>query len=220
MIVFAPPPEFYDGPELHRYLLDEVGKCKSMTDYKAEDFSKCVFNPLKKDVISGRAQELTEKYTGPCDVKSLLKYIIAVYDPKSPIVKEYPELEKRKEAGAMFAGIDEEYREKLFSCENEEDAKLIIQYLKIVKSRVWGMMVSIEQTIWEYNQRLFIPISAEKDKDSVAAVNMKSKMAEDVVLMNERLENLSRQFYGDDVETLKTRKVVERFTPEAMARVI
>jgi hypothetical protein len=86
---------------------------------------------------------------------------------------------------------DNEYLESLYACNDDRETEVIINFLKIVQNRIWAMIVSIEQTIWEYNLRLLSPISkgeSDKDKDLVSAVNMKSKMAEDLGIMNDRLD--------------------------------
>lgn len=187
-------------------------------NYTKKDFERCLFNPFEK--VSPRLKELSED-------EKLLKYVVALYDPQSPLFKDYPELAIRKQTAALVAGydviIDNEYLESLYACNNDEETEVVINFLKIVQNRIWAMIVSIEQTIWEYNLRLLSPISkgeSDKDKDLVSAVNMKSKMAEDLGIMNDRLDGYLKKFYGDDRLEEKAEVKQLRFNPQSIASVL
>lgn len=198
-------------------------------NYQKEQFNRTLFNPLEKNLLKTYPRLLglfpNEDERPIEEREKLLRYVIALYDPASPLQKEYPELLVRKEMAALLAGFDlakdEARLVELYSCLDDSVVELIIAYLKIVRNRTWSMIVSIEQTVWEYNLRLLSPISKgdKGDKDLVAAVNMKSKMAEDLGVMNERLDEYLKKFYGDDEDLITNAKKVERITAESVAGV-
>lgn len=203
-------------------------------EYKKENFEQCLFNPFDKKILSiPRLKELS-------DDEKLLKYIICLYDPKSPLFKEFPDLKARKEQAALIAGYDfatdEKRLEELFSFQSPEiekkfdhegveiipddkktDVDIVMEFLQIVRSREWGTICAIEQTIWEFNQTLLTPIDIRgRDKDLVSAVNMKSQIVTSLIKLNEELDTLIMKFYGSD-DDLKKAQSIQRFTPQSVA---
>lgn len=205
-----------------------------MIEYSKEDFDRCVVNPMNKNLV-GRTKEIIGDYEGRFDPRMLVSYIAAVYDPKSPLVKDYPELIERKYAGAGLAGFDESNQEQLKALFNWDavvpvqddeprepamtELDVLFNYLKIVKNRKWMTMQAIEQAIFEFNYTLMTPISNEdKEKDKVGAVKMKSAMSQDIRTMEKTLEELSEEFYGEEKDRIVKRKEVKRFRPETIGR--
>jgi len=199
-----------------------------MTIYADRDFANCNFNPLVKSlfktypklkVLISRREQRTET-----EWEALLRYIIALYDPDSPLVKDNNDLTVRKQAAASVAGFDllkdNEYLLPIYTCNDEDFAEVAIEYLKQYgNSRLWIMIQANLQTFWEYSLRLMTPISrAEKDKDMVSAVSMKSKMSEDLEIINDRIERCLKKFYMGDSELENVAKI-KRVTPENIANV-
>ena len=192
--------------------------------FNEKDFTGCKHNPLVKDILKSypRLEELitnTEQFSRD-DWGRLLKYIIATYDPASPLIKEYSVLPKRKQVAALLAGYDihkeAELLEEIYACVHKEFTYVVNQYLKEYgDSRLWAMIVSSLELFWEFNLRIVSPICEDKDKDLVAAVNMKSKMSEEIEKIHDRIERLTKQFYGDDQLQEETKKI--RKTPESIA---
>lgn len=192
--------------------------------YTWKSFKDCRYNPLGKDLFSEneRLEELIEGKNGfsKGQWEKLMKYIIANYDPASPLIKDYSLLPKRKQVAAELAGFDlikdEKLLQDIYSCQSEEFTEVVNDYLKEYgDNRLWAMIVSSLQLFWEFNLRIFTPIKEDKDKDLVAAVNMKSKMSEELEKIHERIERLTKQFYGDDELQEATKRI--RKTPESIA---
>jgi hypothetical protein len=193
--------------------------------YDKDDFRRCQFNPLDKNILKNnpRLQDLIGAYPDedyPAPKESILRYILALYDPASPLVKDYPDLGSRKMAAAQVADFnlsDESLLKTVFECDNEAVASTIIGFLRdFAQNRLWAMYCSNEQTFWEYNLRLLTSISAEKDRDLMAAVSTKTKLSDDMEAISNRLERLQNTLYGDD-EHLKKKAKRGRFTAEDMA---
>ncbi len=170
-------------------------------NYTEKDFSGCRLNPFQQD--------------------SVLKFIIAVYDSSSPFQRDYPVLTKRKIAAAQFAGFDmikdDDVLIGMYSCSNPEFVAQVVEYLKEYgDSMIWAMIMSNTELFWEFNTRIMTPIKEDKDKDDVSAVNMKSKMSEELEKINERIVKLTKQFYGD--EQLEEAVKKQRITPEMISQ--
>lgn len=195
--------------------------------YVEKDFNGCRCNPMVKDIIKAYPQ-LSDIVKDKLSYSEnewgrLLKYIVANYDPASPLIKEFPILPKRKMEAAKIAGYDLVKDAKrlieIYTCSDEVFAEVANNYLKEYgDNRLWAMIVSSLELFWEFNLRIFTPIKEDKDKDLVAAVNMKSKMSEELEKIHERIERLTKKFYGDDDLQEATKKI--RITPESIAGII
>lgn len=181
-----------------------------------KDFSACVFNPLTKKELSKAYPDLAKIHGN----ESILRYIVAMYDQNSPLVKMHPELIQRKQVAAAVAGLSnepEEFLDDLFGLKDDEVVRAISLYLKTYGApKVWMMIVSQEQMFQEYFDRVITPVEAEKDTDLIRAVELKSKLAAEMDLISTRLEGYYRKLYGDDEELLNQSKAL-RFTPEMVA---
>ena len=101
--------------------------------YNEKDFTGCKHNPLVKDILKSypRLEELiinTEQFSRD-DWGRLLKYIIATYDPASPLIKEYTVLYKRKQVAAMLAGYnihtEAEFLKDIYACVQEDFTRVV-----------------------------------------------------------------------------------------------
>lgn len=197
-----------------------------MQNYTEKHFLSCPFNPLDKSLfvtypklkglIYGRDAKTIDEW------EKLMRYIIALYDPGSPLIKDNNDLTVRKQAAAEVAGFDivleNDYLLKIYTCDDDDFTEVTVLYLKLYgNSRLWTMIQANLQTFWEYSLRLMTPISrAEKDKDLVSAVSMKSKMSEDLETINDRIERCLKKFYNGDIE-LEEKAKIKRITPESIA---
>lgn len=200
--------------------------------FTEKDFSKCFYNPMAKNIFSAypRLNELAPKEVDEEDKlfsekERLVRYILALYDPQSPIIKEYPDLTSRKMAAADVAGYhavkEQELLDVIFACDSEYMVNIVVSFLRnIVQSRLWASIQADEQTFWEFISRMMLPIAKDnKDKDMVSAVAMKTKLSEDKEGIAVQLEKNWQKFFSDD-EGLK-KKVEKRnnWSPESMAGV-
>lgn len=165
------------------------------------------------------------------DIDKIIRFIVAMYDSKSPFVKMFQAIDQRKKECATFAGFDlkkdEEILNHMFYFTNprgEEDEDLedysffsdmVIEFLRDQNHRIWAMIVSNEQTFYEYQKALLSEITAfTTDKDKLNAISIKTKLMEDSDAISVRLEKYYQVLYGDEIINSTT----INYTPEGMAR--
>lgn len=195
-----------------------------LVDYTYDSFSQCIFNPLAKDLLKTYPSlKGIEADNGLTDKQweRVLRYIILAYDHNSPLIKTNSTLQARKYQAATLAGFDvvkdKIFLDEIFDCKNEAVVSAICHYLKFFgNSMIWAMIVSQTELFWEYCRNIATPVKEGSDKDIVAAVNGKSKMSEDIMKIKERIDALTREFYGDEILQDVHKKV--RMTPESMAK--
>lgn len=187
--------------------------------YTKQSFDKCFFNPLEKDLLKN--EQLKELIEGIEITDRQIRYCLALYDPKSPVVKDNPDITARKISAAEAAGYDtrkdKEDLDKLYSCDDEFLIVFIIRFLRrVVRSRVWASLQADEQVFWEFIQRLFKPISEESDKTDVDAQEKKLKISKGKEEVSALIEQNWNKLLGDD-EDLKKKAKANNYSPESMA---
>lgn len=177
--------------------------------YKDSDFSKCLFNPCVDDLFKAYPQlNKIKEINGKIDGK-LMKYIICVYDYRSPVVVHNRELKIRKQVAAEFCGynLQKDNLKSIFNIEEEYILQAIDTFLKLfIHSRVWYMICCNENIFWEYGQRMLKPVgindeeSGKKmsEKDIIAAMQAKTKLSEDMAAIDERLDAAYKRLYGNE----------------------
>ncbi len=94
---------------------------------------------------------------------------------------------------------------------------MVNEFLRKQNNRIWSMIVSNEQTFFEYQTKLLSPVEGERDKDILQALQIKSKIMDDLNTINDRLDSYYMKLYGEDQELLKVIKADKRLTPEFIA---
>jgi hypothetical protein len=181
-----------------------------------EDFKNCLFNPLEKNLLTTypRLAELGTK-----DEK-LLRYVIFLYDPGSPLIKEFKDLTMRKRQAASLAGMDlKKDLEPIYSFTDQVALNAVDVYLKsFISSRLWYIICGREQTVYEYAQRMMKPIEVKVGSDEqqeMKSMAIKSTFSKDLTAINDALEADLIKFFGNDDDLAKAKR--KGFTPEDMA---
>jgi hypothetical protein len=82
------------------------------------------------------------------------------------------------------------------------------------------MIVSHEQTFYEYNERLMKPVDDDgdaKEKDVMATIVLKSKLVQDLKDIHSTLKEYYKEMFEDD--DLRDKVINKRISPETMSRV-
>ncbi len=197
--------------------------------YTQDHFKNCQFNPFDERLFYTHpklSQIVPKKIPDEDSVLDRLphykvcRYIIALYDTKSPLIKGEQNLIRRKEIAAEIAGFDIDKQtddlQILYECRDVRFAQFIQNYLKdFAKSMEWAMIHSFEQAFWEYQARLMQPIEKDgKDRDIIAAISMKTKLSEDIGDMYDKYQAALDKFYGEDKEIIEQAGKIRSFTPE------
>jgi hypothetical protein len=191
--------------------------------YTDKDFSRCVFNPmgkksLKETDLSSILKDFPNEEKGK--EEGLLRYIVSMYDSWSPLVKNEPDLEKRKIVAAKIAGLDGgQFTDDLFSNRLDYAIRAINEYIRSYgQNRLWAMIISETERFWEYNYRLMKPVEGERDREILASLDVKTKLAEELDKMNDRLDSYYKRLYGED-DGLMDASRAKKWTPEFIANV-
>lgn len=156
------------------------------------------------------------------DLDKLIRFIMVLYDKKSPLIKQLTNISQRKNEAAIVAGYslttDADTLKGLFEFTDFELQMLAIEFLKDQNDMYWSMIVSNEQTFWEYQKALNASIvSFKDDKQKMDALNVKSKLMDECDKITERVDGYYLKVFGDS-EAQSKAKQVRSFTPESVAQ--
>lgn len=155
------------------------------------------------------------------DLDKVIRYAMIMFDKKSPLIRHSTNLQVRKDEAALVAGYDrtkdQDALKKIFDFSDLALQIITIKFLKEQQDTYWSMIISSEQTFYEYQQALLEPVTSFKDdKDKLAATQLKSKLMDDSDRIAERIETYYAKVFGD-ADTQKTAKKLKGLSPEAQA---
>ena len=191
--------------------------------YTKKNFEHCLFNPLAE-------QRLMEKYPALCEIihpewnddpylDNILRYIIMVYDPKSPLVFNERDLNHRKNNAAELSRLPQEEEtilENIFNCTYSFFGELVVRYLmRFAKSKEWAAICAFEASFWESIRMVMEPISGKDSRQELDAVQKKSAIKSEIDQDIKRLDAYYRSFFSEDEFLEKVAK--KRITPEKIA---
>lgn len=188
-------------------------------NYTKHDFTGCGFNPMVENKILEAYPKLCEIVLPDWNdeyIDQILRYIIMVYDPKSPLVLNERDMNYRKGVAAGLVGLEgDDICESLFNSTHVYSADLIVRYLiRFVRSKEWAAICAFESAYTESIKEVIEPISGKSSKERLDSVQKKAAVKEEIIKDIERLDKLYKTFFGEDEELQKKAK---RLTPELMA---
>ncbi len=165
--------------------------------------------------------ELITKY-GHTDetVFDLLRWIILVYDPRSPLVKDYPDLTTRKNHALIELGIDakEDDWDWLTTNKDKGVTSMITAYMRnYCKSRLWAMIIANSEAFWEFFATMIE--RNQEGADDMNGVNAKMKTSDGMTVLLERIDKQMNEFYGEEKGVMSEDDEKYR-TVEKMAHVL
>ncbi len=181
----------------------------SLTDiFNKEDFNKMIFNPFSiKGSIKKKYPKLKMFKTFDSANDSMIKYVLYMYDQNTPLKEQFPELKIRKEQAAVLSGFslmkDNEKLHDVFFFLSDQLVDMVDEFLRKQNNRIWSMIVSNEQTFFEYQTKLLSPVEGDRDKDILQALQIKSKIMDDLNTINARLDSYYMKLNGEDKKLLK-----------------
>ena len=194
----------------------------SLTEiFNKEDFDKMIFNPYKIKSLKRKYPKLKMFTSFQKADERMISYVLYMYDHNTPMKEQFPDLKVRKEQCAVLSGYDlktdKEVLNDMFFFTSSKLIDMVDEFLRKQSNRIWSMIVSNEQTFFEYQTKLLSPVEGDRDKDILQALQIKSKIMDDLNTINERLESYYMKLYGEDQELLKVIKADKRLTPEFIA---
>ncbi len=175
------------------------------------EFSAMRFNPF------AAGGSMREKYPELSRMKvddAQVRYIALLYDQGTPLRGRIADIDLRKKEAATIAGIKPV--EKI----GGEFLDAVVHFLRVSNNRLWTMIVTNEETFYEYATRTMDPVSADdevRDKDILQAANVKTRLLADMHDIDERLSGYYRRLTGDD-DKMADAVRVKRISPESIAK--
>lgn len=185
--------------------------------YSKEDFDKCSFNPMIESSMLKAYPKLAEiiqmEWMTDNHLEKVIKYVIMVFDPNSPLMS-ISNLVERKESACELCGIDRISKEVKKNILDNSYVKilpdLIIKYLvNFPRSRDWAILCVIENKFWETVSILMRPLEdvAEK-KDLLKSSDTKTDIIKNLKADQSDIEHYYHLIFGDDEEIEKAVKRV------------
>jgi hypothetical protein len=155
------------------------------------------------------------------DKDSVIRYIVLLYDKNSPLVKRFSNLDTRKREASVIAGFNPEdpslkaYKD----FQDQEFADMVVEFLIYQNNYIWTMLVSNEQTFYEFQKTLLQESSMiRNDKDKINAIASKSKLMEESDKIVERINAYYKQIFVEDKIIDSAKRVAS--SPEEMAKML
>lgn len=177
--------------------------------FKSEDFRGLSFAIDKADPTKSLIDQIPDLKQVPefCvfieNLDKIIKYIILMYDKNSPLVRKFTDLATRKMNAATMAGfdlkVDDDVLQSIYDFIDPRISEMVIGFLRFQNNLLFSMLVSNEQTFFEYQQSLLSAVMMlRNDKDKLTALAVKSKLMDDSDVIAERIEKYYKQIYMDD----------------------
>lgn len=187
--------------------------------YKKSDFNNCQFNPLADQPMVKaypRLLEIIDKDWQDEFLDTSIRYMIIVYDPKSPIVLNERDITHRKNIAIELIKITSvEITDQLINSSYWYAPDLITRFLtRFVRSKEWAAICAFETSFEESIKEVIEPISGKNSRERLDSVQKKAAIKEEIEKDIRRLDALYKTFFGEDETLLTTKK---RLTPEAIA---
>jgi len=195
----------------------------SLTEiFNSEDFNKMIFSPFKvKGSLKKKYPKMKMFSSFQSAEDQMIAYVLYMYDQNTPMKEQFPDLKIRKEQAAILSGFDlvkdNEKLHDIFFFQSSKLVDMVDEFLRKQNNRIWSMIVSNEQTFFEYQTKLLSPVEGDRDKDILQALQIKSKIMDDLNTINDRLDSYYMKLYEEDQELLKVIKADKRLTPEFIA---
>ena len=195
----------------------------SLTEiFNSEDFNKMIFSPFKvKGSLKKKYPKMKMFSSFQSAEDQMIADVLYMYDQNTPMKEQFPDLKIRKEQAAILSGFDlvkdNEKLHDIFFFQSSKLVDMVDEFLRKQNNRIWSMIVSNEQTFFEYQTKLLSPVEGDRDKDILQALQIKSKIMDDLNTIKDRLDSYYMKLYGEDQELLKVIKADKRLTPEFIA---
>ena len=188
-------------------------------NYTKNDFKACLFNPLTEGAMLTSYPSLKEILPDPqADIDKLIRYVIMVYDSKSPIRRAEKDPIRLKNIAADLVMLDksEEYRLSIFSGSDTTTFLLVTRYLvRFVKEKEFAALCAFEFKYYENINELLTPIIGLTNAERLDAARKKSVISDEVDKDIKRIDEYWEMIYGD--KDLVKEVKVKRMTPEMVA---
>lgn len=184
-------------------------------NYTDKDFSTFPYNPLKKIELDKFIVQMPSEFKDHAHIHSLVCYTMLIYDPKSVLIVQERDLQRRKQVAAELAKLKDS--DEYYNLVDATLMQIVVWYLKtIVKSREFAAIVALEYKFWENITELMTPITGETNKERLEAAQKKAVISGEIDSDILKLNKYYKDFFGDDDATA-TQVRKQAFRPENYA---
>jgi hypothetical protein len=157
---------------------------------------------------------------GELNRDSVVKYVVLMYSQDSILNQKPPiDLPERKLKAAELAGFERgssgSFRksivDKLFNLKSNYVLDMVFDYLKHQNNHIWTEICTNEQELDEYTRRRLTPVSDEKDKDEMAALEKKDKFRASCKAIIKDLDEYYSRFFQDHEDVKEKVKSEKKF---------
>jgi hypothetical protein len=151
----------------------------------------------------------------------LVRYVIYLYDIKTPLRDYYKNITQRREAALTLSGynnkqLDPSKRMKAIEATTPVVIDTIHSFIKYQNNRDYSQLILCENSFWDYQQMLTVPIDRTADKKEIERREMLRKECRS---LQDEISNIEYKIFGADKETINLVKEARRMRtrPEHMA---
>lgn len=185
-----------------------------MALFSDDEFKVLPINPFDKNFVDNPMVKQIFGKLNPFEEK-VAKYIILLYESKSPLRQKITNLSERKKECAELVGLKQV--DQIFDLSYPNIITHISSYMRHQQSKVWSVLVANEEVLWQYQSELLTPITTFKtDKDKLQALDMKSRLMVECDAIIKRIDSYEEKLFGDNLD--KKEEIIA-MTPESIANV-
>lgn len=128
----------------------------------------------------------------------IIRYVIMMYDQKSPLLEEERDLNRRRVIAVEMSG-----------CQAEELAieeplhEAIIEYLQFIGVMTWAAACAATYRFWEAIRIQLQPIRGVTDKEQLEAAQKKNVLADSIDDCMKRIDAYAKELAGGDEKVEK-----------------
>lgn len=177
-------------------------------DYELADFDKCRYNPLRgikgsKDIdeiyseLRDRRGFFVGHYSLHTDRNKVLRWIMALYQPESPMIQDYPDYRVRRVRAGMIFGFDlepgeasrftEEYQ-GIIGGQNNKVNGSILEFCRLMRDDDYTELKIYQDKLYDLFGRLQ---NLDQGKDEKVILD-------NISLLKGRIADLKKKFMVDD----------------------
>ena len=167
----------------------------------------------------------------------VFKYTAFLYDKNSDLIREYRDLDERKDAALMEAGFERAKNgewpptvEAIKNIHDDQFRKVILKYLELQNHMALDIIHYNEQLFSEYKELLMRPVMDASMKQSTSlspndikqiyqTADFKKRLREECMAIKKDLDGLYHEVFADNDDMQEEYKKHRKSSPERIASV-
>lgn len=149
----------------------------------------------------------------------VVRYVILLYDPDSDLIKEFPNLQERKEEAARLVSLDlqDEFTKAVMNCSDVKVTDIILTFIGEIyhnrRLREWHVLC---QELDYLTKRRF---KFGEDKENFETISERKKLREECERIHQAMDLLEEEMFSGDKDLLHQVEINRWASPEAFAKI-